>query len=54
MKEIQDITIHIKNKEELDYLQHTLLETLYILSQQEPTHQDSIYWLIKILKSTIR
>lgn len=54
MKDTNYIKIQIQNKEELEYLQHTLLETLYILSQQEPINQDSIFWLTKILKSTFK
>jgi len=43
------IEIHIQNKEELHYLQRTLIEAIHKVSQSEENNQDTIYWLSKIL-----
>ena len=43
------IEIHIKNKEELRYLQSSLAAAIHQLIISEENNQDSIYWLSKIL-----
>ncbi len=43
------IEINIKNKEELYYLQSSLVAAIHKLSQSEENNQDSIFWLSQIL-----
>lgn len=50
----KEIIISIKDEKELQYLQYTLLETIFILSslEEEKLDLDSIHWLSKILLLT--